>query len=122
MKGFTLVEVVVAITLIGIVLLPLGRLYNTIAGQMAARQQRATAIQVLENQEAMLRRTAYDSVAEGTVTLPVAELPSGQETVAVASMSDVTAKEVAITLRWQSANGERRLDHRLVLSPFGAAP
>jgi prepilin-type N-terminal cleavage/methylation domain-containing protein len=119
MKGFTLVEVVVAITLIGIVLLPLGRLYNTIAGQMAARQQRSIAVQVLENQEALLRRTAYAAVAEGTVTLPVTELPSGSETITVTPMSDATAKDVAISLHWQSATGERRLAHRLVLSPFG---
>lgn len=122
MKGFTLVEVVIAITLIGIVLLPLGRLYNTIAAQMAARQQRTVAVRVLENQEALLRRSAYASVAEGTVTLPVSELPSGSETLTVTPMSDATAKEVAITLKWQSATGERRLDHRLLLSPFGAPP
>jgi prepilin-type N-terminal cleavage/methylation domain-containing protein len=122
MKGFTLVEVMIAVTLIGIVLLPLGRLYNTIAGQMAARQQRTIAIQALENQEALLRRTAYTSVVEGQVTIPVTELPSGQETVTVTTMSDVVAKDVAITLRWQSATGERRLDHRLVLSPFGSEP
>lgn len=122
MKGFTLVEVVIAITLIGIVLLPLGRLYNTIAGQMAARQQRNVAVRVLENQEALLRQAAYASVAAGTVTVPVAELPGGEETLTVTPLSDAEAKEVAVTLRWQSGTGERHLDHRLLLSPFGAPP
>jgi prepilin-type N-terminal cleavage/methylation domain-containing protein len=119
MKGFTLVEVVVAITLIGIVLLPLGRLYSTIAGQMAARQQRTQAIQVLENQEALLRRSPFEGVAAGTVTLPVAELPGGLETLTVTPVPGVAAKEVTIALRWQSAAGERHLDHRLVISPYG---
>ncbi|MBC7542916.1 MAG: prepilin-type N-terminal cleavage/methylation domain-containing protein [Candidatus Sericytochromatia bacterium] len=122
MKGFTLVEVVVAVTLIGLVLLPLGRLYNTIATQMAARQQRITALQTLENQEAMLRHTPYASVAEGVVTLPVPALPSGTETVTVTPLTDVTAKSVAITLNWQSGDGPRHLDHQLILSPFGPEP
>ena len=122
MKGFTLIEVVVAVSLIGIVLLPVGRLYNTIASQMAGRQQRITALQALENQEAMLRRTPYLSIVDGTVTLPVPELPSGQETVTIASLSDVTAKSVAISLLWQSGGGARHLDHTLILSPFGLQP
>lgn len=122
MKGFTLIEVVIAVSLIGIVLLPVGRLYNTIANQMSARQQRVTALQAIENQEAMLRRTPYAAVAVGDVTLAVPELPGGQETVSITPLSDVVAKSVAIRLQWNSGGGPRHLDHQLILSPFGPEP
>ena len=122
MSGFTLVEVLVALVLIGSVLLPLGHLYHRISGDMVARQQRSVAVRTLENQEALLRRTPYASIANASVSLAVPELPQGTESVEVAPLADVEAKSVRLAVRWHSARGQHQLNHHLILSPYGQDP
>lgn len=122
-RGFTLFEVLIAVTVLAMVLVPLVLVYRQWFGNLTFDDQRRNAWRIIANQEALLRQAPYEDVQEGHLTLDSPELPQGRTELDVERASGMNAKSISITVMWQGARpGEMK--HLVVVSPFGleAAP
>lgn len=100
-RGFSLIEVVVSIGIMGVALLAVGTLTHTVPLSQQTRYE-TLALAIATDEIGGVRGGGYSSVpASGSFTsADMSSLPSGAGTVAVSDYNDKT-KQVTVTVSWQ---------------------
>lgn len=100
MKGFSLIEVVVSLFVIGVVILLASAMLTATPLSRHAKYQ-GIAVSIAGNELESLRNLGYDSIpASGTFSDPLmSSLPAGSGAIAVSDYNNKT-KAVTVTVSW----------------------
>lgn len=121
-KGFTVVELVVAIVIAGIIIPAVAVAFNNLTAINHRSRDLALANAAAQNKVENLRSIGYNSVSSGTVDFS-SELPSSMGTPKTASytVSEPTTgeKQVDINISYTDYNITRNLKYRTYISELG---
>lgn len=106
MKGFSLIEGVVSVLLAALLVLIFASAFP--GGQAIIQKSELVSVATDIAQEKMeeLRKAGYNTLAFGTQTFSVSELPNGQGTITISPYPTPTSKNLAkvdIEITWQGA-------------------
>ena len=103
-EGFSLVEVLVASTIMVIFMLGLGGMFVYTNKSFATARNQTTAVNIVKNRFALLKSTALSNITSGTVTYKQTDSNNitYRWTVTVTPLSGIDAKKVAVMINWTS--------------------
>ncbi len=122
-RGFSLVEVVVSIGIMGVALLAVGTLTHTIPLSQQTRYE-TLALAIANHEVEGLRTGGYSTVpASGTFTSSdMSALPSGAGTLMVSDYNAKT-KQVTVSVSWQKPGlGTRSISLSTLITQVGGLP
>ena len=123
-KGFSLIEVVVSIGIIGAALVAVGALTHTVPLAEETRYE-TLALAIATDQIGSLRALGYDSIPiSGSFTSPdMDSLPSGTGMRTVSDYNDKT-KSVTVVVSWQGAGdaSARTISLATLITEVGGLP
>lgn len=107
-RGFSLIEVVIAIALLGIIGLTILSALSTASLALIIADQRATAESLARSQIEFAKKEGYQPAEPGGVgpysTLPVADIPEGYSISSV-GRNDEIIPDAVVGVPWDSTNG-----------------
>ncbi len=135
-RGLTIVELTIAVLVIGVLLASIGRLLTVVAQQQREDERRLAALHEAANHMERLAAIPWnglstETVSQATLSVEAAEaLPAGELTVRIseaAPPADAAALErrrVEVAVTWRNTAGERVQPVRLVAWRYaeGRAP
>jgi type II secretory pathway pseudopilin PulG len=121
-SGFTTVEIVVAITVFGVLIPTFGAALNNLTLINNRARDLALANMLAQNKVELLRGAGYNSISLGTTDFS-AELPSvlaspKSASYAVSSPS-AGIKEVQVTISYQEYSANRSIQYKSIISELG---
>ncbi|MBU6428478.1 MAG: prepilin-type N-terminal cleavage/methylation domain-containing protein [Cyanobacteria bacterium REEB65] len=116
-QGFTLIEVLIALLIVGAVVAASSRAYAYGMQTMTVLLEQETAWNDISSEENALRAQDFAMLRPKTVNLRLADLPGGQEQVQLRPIADLAAYEAQFEVRWGTGL-KHRMAHSAVLSPF----
>lgn len=107
-RGFTLIEILISIGVVGVIVLMYAAILNTFPLTRDA-QHEDIALRIAETEMQRLRAGGYDNLpASGSFSdTQMSSLPSGSGTVAVTDQNSKT-KQVVVAVVWQDAGYSAR--------------
>jgi Tfp pilus assembly protein PilV len=121
MKGFTLVEVIIALAFLLVTMTIFGLVISSLPLIKTARNQNL-AYHLAAKKIEELRNTSYASLpASGSYNdAALAELPSGSANLTVASyQSSAKIKDAVVTISWSDASGSHSVSLETLIGSIG---
>lgn len=106
-RGYSLVEVMVAVSLLSAVLIPIVLILSSSATSMSASSNRSVASNLAQEKMEELRNTLYDSIVNATDSKTVNRVTFTRETSVMVAppelgvATDASVKKITITVSWQ---------------------
>lgn len=124
-QGNSLIEVLVAITVIGIGLLSVYAIFTLNLRATTRANHMSTAYQLMNKKMEEVRSTEFNSLAVGTTTQTITSLPSGSQTTTIATYTpqggspDANLKKVTVQVSWQERQANQQVAESTLVTPGG---
>lgn len=120
-RGFTLVEVLISIGLIGVMLLSFQAVF--LGTPLAAlTKNKEVALTIAKHKLAELRSSGYDALTSGSFSDPLmTQLVSATGTVAVSSYAS-TVRQVVVSVAWQERGDDQSVSLTTLVGQVGGLP
>lgn len=112
-SGFSLIETIVAVTILAVMLLSLVSVFVYGFNALSRTRQTALATQIAQEEMETIRALTFDQIAALGVTFTHAKLsslPGGQGVLAVEAGPGVDIKKVSVGVRWIFRGLQRKKD------------
>lgn len=122
-RGFTLVEIVVTLVMIGVIMIGLGTLFMTIQRVQAQATYTEIANRAAQREVESLRNSSYNNLTPGetqtfTDELPTA-LPTGATGTVAISEPTPGLRKVDVTVSYHYAGNDRTVTHSSLIGILG---
>jgi prepilin-type N-terminal cleavage/methylation domain-containing protein len=123
-RGFTLIEVLIAIAIVGVMILATSTFLQRVPVSTRETHDQDMALRIARDQLEKLRVGGYAALpATGSYTHALlTELASSSATMTIAPVAGEDTAEVTTTVSWRGASGMRSLSLTTLMTEVGGLP